>query len=368
MRKRLDSLSIEILEALGVYGPRNISKIARKIGAPMPTVRDRIDDLKSHFSLRLRVSVYHTFIGLKKAFVFAKSNPGCERLLWEALKANDFWLYLTCLYGVSESFYGIYGIPIDHTQEFERFVTELRNHGIAQNVDLLWSTCIQTVNLTGDWYDIESERWIFNWNGWISDIEGQGTTLPPTLRESDNYLQKADRADIIILKELQKDAECRLPAIARLLDVSPQAVQYHFKNHVLKKGLIEGYEVSLPHFEALTDSYCFRFKFRNTGNMAKFALSLGNKPFVRSVGKIYGENALFVRIYLPRKEFKSFADILSKLIRGGFMISYNYVIEDFSVNVAQTIPYEFFEERSWVYDHDEHLKRVENISKDPGFP
>ena len=362
MRKRLDSLDIKILEALGVYGPRSISKVARKINIPRVTVRDRIKHLKSHFSLYLQVSVYHTLIGLKKAFVFAKATPGHERLLWEAMKANRYWLYLTARYDRPESFYGIYGIPIDHMKDFEQFVKQIEKLRIAQKIKLFWSTSIQTVNLNDNWYNHESGRWIFEWDKWIEDIKSQGTSLPNTLVESESYPQKADRIDIIILKELQKNAECKLRDVAKLLDASPQTVQYHFKNHVIAKGLIEGYVVFLPHFEAVSDSYCFRFNFHNEKNMAKFALSLGDKPFVQSIGKISGKIALFVHIYLPRQEFRGFTDSLSKLIRNGLMKSYDYAIEDTSRRELQTIAYEFFKGKSWIYEHKEHMKKLRELA------
>ena len=362
MRERLDSLDVKILEALGVYGPRSISKLARRINMPTPTVRDRIKNLKSHFSLYLQVSIYHTFIGLKKAFVFARATPGYERLLRESMKANGYWLYLTARYDTPESFYGIYGIPIDHTEEFEQFVKQIEKLRIAQSINLFWSTSIHTVNLNDNWYDHKSERWVFKWNKWIEDIESQGTSLPHTLVESKSYPQKADRIDIIILKELQKNAACKLCDIAKLLDVSPQDVQYHFKNHVIAKGLIEGYAVFLPHFEAVSDSYCFRFNFHDEKNMAKFALSLTDKPFVRSIGKIFGKTALFVHIYLPREEFRGFTDILSKLIRNGLMKSYDYAIEDPSRRELQTISYEFFKDKLWIYDHKEHLQKLHELA------
>jgi DNA-binding Lrp family transcriptional regulator len=361
MRKQLDPLDIKILEALGVYGPRNTSKLARRINLPTPTVRDRIKNLKSHFSLRLQVSVYHTFIGLKKAFVFARATPGNESLLWESMKANGYWLYLSARYDTPESFYGIYGIPINHTQQFEQFVKQMEKSGIARGTDLFWSTCIHTVNLNDNWYEHESARWVFEWDKWIEDIENQGTSLPYTLVESKSYPQKADKIDIIILKELQKNAECKLRDIAKLLNVSPQTVQYHFKNHVIAKGLIEGYVVFLPHFEAVADSYCFRFNFHDGKRMAKFALSLGDKPFVRSIGKIFGKTAIFVLIYLPRKEFRGFTDSLSQLIRNGLMNSYDYVIEDNSRRGVQTISYEFFRDGSWAYNHQEHMKKLRQL-------
>lgn len=362
MRRHLDSLDMEILEALGTYGPRNITKLAERIGVPIPTVRDRVKGLKSHFSLLLQVSVYHTSIGLKKAFVFAKATPGCEQRLWNSMRADEYWLYLTKRYDKPESFYGIYGIPVDHTEEFKQFVDRIEELGIAESISLHWSTCIQTLNLTDSWYNHKSERWVFKWDKWIESIPAQGTTLPYMLVESDNYPQKADKIDIIILKELQKNAECELCDIAEMLGVSPQRVQYHFRNHVIAKGLIEGYVVFLPHFEAHSDSYCFRFDFSNETIMTRFALSLKDKPFVRSIGKVFGENALLVHIYLPRSEFRGFTDGLSKLIRNCQLESYDYAIEDTSTKKAQTIPYRFFKDKMWVYDHKKHLEKLQQLA------
>ncbi len=367
MLKRLDHLDTKIVEALGVYGPRSVSKLAKRINMPVSTVRDRIRNLKAHFSLLLKVNTYHTFIGLKKAFVFARATPGYERLLWESMKANGYWLYLIARRDTPESFYGIYGIPIDHTKDFEQFLKEMKRLKIAQNIDLFWSTSILTVNVTDNWYDAESEQWVFEWNKWIESIESQGTSLPYTLAEPQSYPQKADRIDIIILKELEKNAESKLRDIAKLLDISPQKVQYHFKNHVIAKGLIEGYAVFLPHFEAPSDGYCFRFNFHNEKKMAKFALSLTDKPFVCSIGKIFGKDALHIHIYLPRKEFRGFTDALSKLIRNGLMKSYDYAIEDPSRKQVQTISYEFFKDKSWIYDHKKHVKRLHELLEHAHF-
>jgi DNA-binding Lrp family transcriptional regulator len=363
MPKQLDPLDIQILEAVGMCGPRNVSRIARHITTPIPTVRDRISYLKSQFSLLLQAKVYHTFIGLKKAFVFARASPGRERLLWESMTANEYWLYLTARYDAAESFYGIYGIPVDHTAEFEQFIRQTQKLAIAQSATLFWSTCIHEVPLTGNWYDHESETWVFKWDQWVEDIENQGTSLPHTLIEPRSYPQRADEVDIFILKELEKDATCPLHRIAESLGVGNQKVHYHFENHVIGKGLIEGYVVHLPHFEDVSESYCFRFNFHDEKGMAKFALSLENKPFVRSIGKIIGRNALFVNIYLPRKEFRGFTDSLAKLIKNGLLEEYNYAVEDLTRRQAETIPYQSFKDKSWIYNHEEHMKKLHAVSK-----
>jgi DNA-binding Lrp family transcriptional regulator len=366
MRRRLDSLDIQLLEALGIYGPRSISNLARKMGVPAPTIRDRLQTLKSHFSLLLQAKVYHTFIGLKKAFVFARATPGYEKLLWEAMKTNGYWLFLTARYDSPESFYGIYSIPIEHVDEFEQLVRQMKELKIAQSADLFWSTCIHEVNLTGSWYNHESKRWIFKWNEWVESIESQGTSLPPTLKESKSYPQKADETDIIILKELQKNAECKLTNMARLMGLSPQIVRYHFENHVVEKGLIEGYSAFLPHFEMASESYCFKLHFYDEKNMAKCARSFEDKPFVRSLGKIFGDDALLVHIYLPREEFRGLTDSLTKLVRKGVMRSYDYVVEDINRKQGQTIPYKFFKDKSWIYNHNEYIEELRRISAQIG--
>jgi len=74
MRKQLDSLDIKILEALGIYGPRNISKLAKRINVPTPTVRDRVGTLKSHFSLFLRTALI-TLLSVSRKLLFSLGQP-----------------------------------------------------------------------------------------------------------------------------------------------------------------------------------------------------------------------------------------------------------------------------------------------------
>lgn len=362
MQKQLDHTDIRILEALGIYGPRNLEKLAQEIDMPVQTVRDRTKRLESLFSLRLQANIYHTYIGLKKAFVFAKANPGFEDLLMDCLKAEGFYLYLARTYAPPGGLYGIYGIPFEHTADFEDFIREIDELNVTESINLFWSTCIQTINVTDDWFDQESNAWTFDWEKWVRKIESQGVQLPPTLMEADSYPQKADQIDLLILTELEIDATSRLRDVAKTLNLSPQKVQYHFTNHIIERGLIEGYAVLLPYFRDDSDVFCFRFDFNNSENMAKFALSLMNKPFARGLSKIFGENALLGHVYLPRKEFGGFMNTLSGMVRKSLLKDYDYVIEDPSRSPKQqTISSEFFESGRWVYNHKEHLTKLRSL-------
>jgi DNA-binding Lrp family transcriptional regulator len=368
MSKALDLLDIKILEQLGKYGPRNISYIARKLGIPIETARKRVKRLISQFFMALYANVYHTNIGLKKAFVFADALPGYEEVLFKCLKANDFWLYAGRYYGRCEGCYGIYGIPKEHTKEFEEFIHKLEEAEVARNLQFFWSTCLHTVNLTEKWFDPESKTWIFHWDKWIEEIPTKGTELPHTLMDPEDFPTKADYIDILILTELEVNSAVSFRDIAKILNVTPEAVSYHFKNHILKRGLLEKSQVFFLRFDrATSDFFVFIFRFDDKDKMARFASSLLDKPFVHTLGKILGENALITHIYLPRKEFRKFIQSLSELVRRGLLQTYEYIIEDFDVRASQTISYEYFKDGSWIYNHKKHLESLQNLVRNTGL-
>jgi len=364
MRNKLDFLDVNILEALGKYGPRNIAEVARLLGIPRGTILSRVKRMSSSFYLRLNTNVYHTNLGLKKAVVFAKATLGYEDLLFNCMKVNKFYIYLSRCYGMFEGCLGIYVIPKERTTKFEQFMQEIKKLGVAKNIRVFWSTCFHTVNRTTNWFDRVSEMWTFPWNRWIEEIPTKGSELPYTLVDPEDFPIKADETDLFVLKELEKDATISLSAIAKKLGTTLQNVHHHFKMHIIKDGLLEAFQIGIFPFERTTsDMFLFVFKFDNREKMARFALSLLDKPFVYTLGKVLGQNAIIVHIYLPKPEFRRFTENLSKLVRAGFLQNYDYVIQDIRPGKwsRETIPYKFFKNGSWVYDHNKHVKDLHNL-------
>ncbi len=364
MKRSLDLLDVKILEELGEHGPRNVSKIARELTIPVETARKRINRLVSRFSLSFHANVYHTNIGLKKAFIFADAVPGYEKTLFNCLKANDFWLYISRYYGRREGCYGIYGIPEEHIQKFGEFLDKLKETKIAENLQMFWSTCLHTINLAENWFDPISKSWTFRWNEWIDEIPTQKTKLPKTLRDPQEFPIKADLTDMLILTELEVDFAASFRDIAKTINATPETVAYHYKNHILKNDLLEKPQVFFLRFDKETSNFfVFLFTFHNKNKMGQFAISLLRKPFVHTAGKIIGKNSLVAHMYLPNKEFRRFIDSLSKLVRKGLLATYEYVIEDFNARKSQTISSEYFKEGSWIYNHKKHLSKLSEVMK-----
>jgi DNA-binding Lrp family transcriptional regulator len=364
MRKKLDLRDVKILEGLGKYGPRNITEVAKKLNIPRGTLFSRIKTLSSSFYLRLVTNVSITNLGLKKAVVFVKATLGNEELLFNCMKVNKFYTYLNRCYGSFEGCLGIYAIPKGHTTKFEHFMQEIKRLGVACEVQIFWSTCFYTVNRTSNWFDTASETWIFQWDKWVEEIQVEGTELPYTLVDPKDFPIKADETDLFIVKELEKDATISLTAIANKLGTTLQNVSYHYSFHVIKNRLLENFQIFIFPFDStISDMFFFIFEFDGIEKMTKFALSLLDKPFVYIIGKVLGENTITAQVCLPRLEFRNLIDNLSKLIKTNFLQNYHYVIQDLRLGKwsRETIPYEFFKNGSWIYDHDKYMRGVQDL-------
>jgi DNA-binding Lrp family transcriptional regulator len=367
MPKPCDNLDVRILEGLAEYGPRNITKVAKELNVPRGTVISRIKRMSSSFYLRLLTTIYHTNLGMKKAVVFAKATPGQEDVLFDCLKVNKFYIYLSRCFGMFEGCIGIYVIPVEDTAEFEDFLAEVERLGITQDIKLFWSTCFHTVNRTRKWFDDDKKTWVFPWDKWLDEVSSSGSELPYTLKDPESFPLKADETDLFIVKELEKDATVNLASIARKFGTTLQNIRYHYEKHVVKHGLIETFQIAiLPLDRATVDILFFIFKFSDSEKMGKFARSLLDKPFVAILGKILNENALVSQVYLPRHEFRNFIDALSKLARDNFLERYDYVVQDLRPGKwsRETIPFELFKNGRWMYEHSQHLDAIHALTSD----
>jgi DNA-binding Lrp family transcriptional regulator len=357
---KYDTIDLRMMEGLGIYGPRNITRLARKLNISPETLRNRLRRIRSQ--IVLYTNVYCTNLGLKKAVVSAQAIPGYEQLLFDCLKMNDFWMYVNRCYGVNEGCLGIYSIPKDHALEFEDFISELEKLRIANDIKISWSTCFQQVHTRCNWFNFKDANWIFPWDEWISEIPTETTQLPYTLIDPQDYPIMADETDVFIIKELEKDPTVNLTDLATKLGISQQLAEYHYRKHVLARQLLESFDVLDFRFDInASDMFFFFLTFDSWEKLARLASSLLDKPFALGLGKVLGENGLIAHVYLPKLEFRNFVDALSKLISMGFLQSYRYIILDLGKGQRQTISYEYFKNGAWIYDHNKHIQNLRSL-------
>jgi DNA-binding Lrp family transcriptional regulator len=364
MNKPFDIVDLRVLEALAIYGPRNVTEVSRKLHMPPETLRKKIRRLNLQTFLRFHVNVCHANLGLWKAVVFAEAIPGYENAFLEALKINDFWIFLSRCYGTFDGCVGIFTVPDGCRSAFEYFISELERTGLSRRCQIFWSTSFHPVQSKCNWFDPETKTWDFDWDGWIQETKTENTDLPHLLAEPKDISVKADETDVLILKELEKDATISFKSLAKRLDISPQLARYHYYNHLINRELLESFDVTAFHFGKESEFSFFIFSFDEEEKLARFASSLMDKPFARTLSKILEKNQLYGYLYFPRSEFRRFLDVLSGLVRSGFLKDYQYVIQDSTSSSRQTIPYQCFKKRKWVYDHERYINILNKFLED----
>ena len=88
---------------------------------------------------------------------------------------------------------------------------------------------------------------------------------------------KVDYEDLLIIKELEKNGKTTLTDISKTVGIPLENLKYHFREHVLKRGLIEDFQVEIYRFPfPVSEILFFRFDFHSA--YAKFSYLLKEKP------------------------------------------------------------------------------------------
>jgi DNA-binding Lrp family transcriptional regulator len=362
--KKLDNMDVKILEGLSLLGPRNLALIAKHLEIPTTTVRYRVQRMLNNSILFFHLNPYNTFMGLKKSVIFFEAEPGYEDLLLDCLRVNDYWIYLGRCYGPYEGCMAYWTVPKEKTRAFEEFADVLIDYGVARSIELNWSTCFEGIPVQKRWFNTKDSAWTFDWQEWKKEVATIEGTLPYTLVEPDDWPIKVDLEDLLIIKELEINGRATLTDIAKTIGLPLETVKYHFREHVTKRGLIEGYQVEIYRFPfPLSEILMFKFEFDSYDQMRRFALAIHDKPFPTNIGKVLGENALVSQMYFPKWEFRMFINTLSSMIREGLLKNYHYVIQDMYQNWRQTIAYQHFKDGDWVYDEAKHYREIDELVK-----
>jgi len=360
--KILDLINAKIFAGLGKFGPRNISSLARSVRIPATTVAFRIKRLTERGYLQVRANLDHPKLGLMKAILITDTAGGLEEKLREAIEGIGYWTYITNCYGKFNGIYTLFAFPAEHKNKLEAYLKEAAHCKAMSSYVFFWITNLCEVSPNFDWFDFKSKAWKFRWHQWISEVLKAPEKLPKRLAEPAKYQIMIDKADLLLLKELEKDAFLEFTKIANILRMSPQGVRYRYYKHVMRHGLIADYEVAILPYPLLVSDMCsFIINFENEEALAKFSNTLSNKHFIVNYGKIIGQNSLLMHSYTPRTEFPNFINALNSLVKRNLITDFFYVNLDISSFKRQTVSYEFFRNKSWTFNYKEKLKRLAEI-------
>jgi DNA-binding Lrp family transcriptional regulator len=358
----LDETNAKILEGLGNHGPRNLSSLARQLGLPSTTVAFRLSKLVKKNGLQIRARLNFQKLGLKRAVVFAEAKPGKEKTLQTVIDNLQYWTYKIRCFGKFNGIYALFGFPAEFSHEFENYLAEALKIGVLDNYDFYWITDLYEVPPNFQWFNFARRGWSFQWKQWIREIERASEIFPQRLLDPTEYSVLVDTTDLLLLKELEKDGSKEFKALAKIVDMTPEAVRYRFQDHIIKRGLVADYEISIfPYPYQSSDLSSFIIEFKSNEALAKFANSLAKKPFILNYSKVIGRDKLVVHVYVPKIEFSNLINSLNSLIETRLVERFFHAVLDISSYQRQTVSYELFEKNRWTYDREgitRNLKRI----------
>jgi len=355
----LDETNAKIVEGLGAYGPRNISSLAKKLRISATTVALRISKLTEESGLQVRARLNFQKLGLRRVAIFTEAEPGKEKILRRIIENFPYWTYIMRCFGKYNGLYALFSFPAEASEEFEDYLKEASNENILADYSVFWATDFCEMPPSFRWFNFKKRRWNFKWQRWLEEIQNSPETLPKRLFSLERYPILADCTDLLILKELEKDGSIEFNKLARIVDMTAEAVRYRFQNHIQKRGLIADYEVAIfPYPHQSSDMASFAIDFKDQVALAKFANSLKDKPFVLNYAKALRANKLITHIFIPKIEFSHFIDSLNQLVEMQFVERYFHVILDIASYKRQTVDYRHFEKNKWTYDHQNNLQTL----------
>jgi len=356
----LDEENIKIISAMKKYGPRNLQHISRKSGVPYPTVYTRVTKLEGEGLLQTWASPDHSRIGLARGVVLLTPVPGRELLAREALKIPGYWLRVIRCSGEINGYYSLQAIPSNNRQDFEQYLDQLIASGIAASYRILWLGDFRSKIPNFEYYDSKKKAWKFEWKAWLkfAPDEKHSEQTNEIMVEKVSF----DKNDLLILKELEKNARRKLSEFAQMIGVTLPAAKYRFDN-IVKKGLVQDYVIDiLPYAPEVSELYEIRLDYPDENHLAAREKWLQRLPFVLNYSRIRGANSVTARMYMPRGEVNNLITLLSSWVREGVLDRFSYMALDPMTIEAQTFSYEQFDDKNgWHFDNREYLNALRNL-------
>ena len=357
-----DELNIKIVLAMHQIGPRNLLEIARQIRIPWTTVYSRVRKLEEQFAPLTYVNPAFSRIGLVRIAVFALATPGKESITDELLRLPNFWSSTSSTESPFNH-YSVHAVPINYVSKFKEYLKRLQELGIVQRCLTTEVSDSHRAFPSFEFFDPKARMWLLDWDRWLKDSMEPRKTL--AISDPPSYEVMADKMDLLILKELQKNGRKRFTEISKVLGVTLQAVKHRFDSNIVKKGMIQHYVFKfVPYPVELSDLREVRLEFPDGRSMNRFFSAGINFPFVQSMSKVLGKTALMMRTIVPQASQREFFGFISNLAKRGLISDYSTIRLHPESQRRQTMSHELYDnELGWQWDLNKCLSTAERVVK-----
>jgi len=213
-----------VVQALMKYGPK-YAKISKETGVPTATVRYILTKRFPKLGLSVRAAINCGLLGLQRYLVMiepALSPKFTSRLLnvFGEFMYLTYYTYLTR----QRKFMTIFTLPPKYFDSFIEFLNQLKSANIIADFEVSKLFYMRMLPFRVDCFDFREGVWRQDWkerSSWI-----------PEIYENPDQEQGLSRIDLLILKELRKNAFIKYIDLAKILKTTRQTVKKHFERVV----------------------------------------------------------------------------------------------------------------------------------------
>lgn len=360
--KELDSTNVKILSAMWKFGPRNLLEVSRRTGIPFTSVYHRISKLQSRSGRVAYLIPQISKLGMLRVVVLASARAGSEDQVRAALKIPNFWWSINSCEG-SFTFHSVHAVPVRFFKDFKEYVRQLSRTGLINQYRII-ATGEQVPNFPSfKYYDPKTNTWRVPWGTWLKELSK--TTPAGTITDPEDYSIVVGRKDLLIIKELEKNARKRYVELAPIVGVTLQGVKYHYDKILVPKGIVKNYAFDVyPYPVEVSDYHEIMLEFTNDRNLARFYQLIGELFFVLGYSKILRKNSLLIRTCILQSQLQKMFAFFSEMAKAGILESYSSVRLSFEGRETQTISYELFDDKKgWVFDVRHSLSDLRRLIK-----
>jgi len=355
----------KLAKCIAEVGPQ-INLIARTTQQYKESVRYRYHKFVVDRGLTIQASPNYSKLGFRRLIILAKFANDFEVQAPVILSAMSEFCYLHSFTRtiLSHEYIIHVAVPGELSDRCASLFRKLGEMGLFTGLKILEFQEMRNPPMKAEYYDFTTGNWSFAW----PEVQSKTPALASAARQE---VEKYDKLDLLILKELEIDANRTLVKISDNVKVNSKTLEFHFISHVQARGLIKSYKIGWPGSRydfKLEKALSKRHRYievaillehgTRTENAELMSL-LNNTPFLWSEAV---EPNYCAEVYIPVNTYIEFLEYI-----GDFAARVGDKLKVFEMDQTRalrfTIGHKLFdsESKTWQLDSEDIVRKFENL-------
>jgi len=364
-RRDVSTRTAQMVDLISELGP-DIPEIARKLGQFKESVRYRYKEKIMNRGFAVQATPDHQKLGLRRIILVIDFAAEYRQYAQAILAAMNELCYLVDFAKTlpGGEYIADLSVPNDSTEEIVEFFHTLKEKGMFDRLEILESGWLMHAPMRAECYNFDNGRWDYDWSDGTKRTFKSASHQPSTQA-------KFDYTDLLIIKELQMDANKSMKEISDKLGLNYKMLAWHYTAHVKANHLLQGFSVNW-----MGTKYDYKIEKGLQRQHRYFALEL----IVRNVNEF---ELITLRQQLNTIPFL-WSEVVGTNYNADFFIPLDFVVEgiqwlsevmapfkgradlftmDQTQSLAFTIPYTLFDQtqKKWVFKVEELTQRFDNL-------